>query len=40
MITLSVMLKKGLERNDAINEFIEKALEDKNELLVEEAKAI
>ncbi len=40
MLSLSVLLKNGLERNDAINEFISKALEDKNELLVAEAKAI
>ncbi|GAB5565130.1 MAG: glutamine--tRNA ligase/YqeY domain fusion protein [Winogradskyella sp.] len=40
MLSLSVLLKNGLERNDAINEFISKALEDKNELLVAEAKVI
>ncbi|MTE27174.1 glutamine--tRNA ligase/YqeY domain fusion protein [Winogradskyella ouciana] len=40
MITLKVLLNKGLERNDAINEFIEKALEDKNELLVKEASEV
>jgi len=40
MITLHVMLKNGLERNDAINNFIAKALEDKNELLVSEAKLV
>jgi glutaminyl-tRNA synthetase len=40
MISLKVMLKNGLERNEAINEFIEKALEDNNELLAEEAKEI
>lgn len=40
MITLRELLKSGLERNDAINEFINKALEDKNELLVAEAKTI
>ncbi|MDG4715235.1 glutamine--tRNA ligase/YqeY domain fusion protein [Winogradskyella marincola] len=40
MITLKELLKNGLERNDAINEFIEKALEDKNELLVAEANNI
>ncbi|WP_353777135.1 glutamine--tRNA ligase/YqeY domain fusion protein [Winogradskyella sp. 3972H.M.0a.05] len=39
-ITLNVMLQNGLERNDAINDFIAKALEDKNELLVAEAKTI
>ncbi len=40
MITLGVLLDNGLERNDEINDFINKALEDKNELLVAEAKAI
>jgi len=40
MITLSVLLKNGQERNAAINDFISKALEDKNELLVDEAKSI
>ena len=37
MITLGVLLKNGLEKNEAINEFINKALEDRNKLLVEEA---
>jgi glutaminyl-tRNA synthetase len=40
MITLGVLLEKGLEKNEAINDFIAKALEDKNALLVEEAKAV
>ncbi len=40
MITLKELLKNGLERNDAINAFIEKALEDKNELLVAEASEV
>lgn len=40
MITLGVLLKKGLEKNKAINDFISKALEDKNKLLVTEAEAI
>ena len=40
MITLGVLLDNGLEKNDAIHAFIAKALEDKNALLVEEAKAI
>jgi glutaminyl-tRNA synthetase len=40
MIVLKEMLKNGLEKNDAITKFIEKALEDKNELLVAEAIAI
>ncbi|WP_040757462.1 glutamine--tRNA ligase/YqeY domain fusion protein [Winogradskyella psychrotolerans] len=40
LIALKVMLKNGLERNDAINEFIEKAKEDKNAILVAEASDI
>ncbi|MEP3837418.1 MAG: glutamine--tRNA ligase/YqeY domain fusion protein [Algibacter sp.] len=40
MITLGVLLKNGLEKNEAINAFIAKALEDKNALLVEEAKQL
>jgi len=40
MITLGVLLKNGLEKNDAITEFIAKALDDKNALLVAEATAI
>ena len=40
MIVLKAMLEKGQERNSAINEFVFKALEDKNELLVAEAKTI
>ena len=40
MITLKVLFKNGLERNLATDEFINKALEDKNELLVAEAKTI
>ncbi|WP_274474983.1 glutamine--tRNA ligase/YqeY domain fusion protein [Mangrovimonas aestuarii] len=40
MLTLGVLLESGLERNDAINDFINKALEDKDELLVAEAKAL
>ncbi len=40
MIALKEKLKNGLERNDVIDEFINKALEDKNELLVSEAKTI
>lgn len=40
MITLKVLLNSGLERNDTINEFIVKALEDKNELLVKEASEV
>ncbi|GAA4967795.1 glutamine--tRNA ligase/YqeY domain fusion protein [Algibacter aquimarinus] len=40
MITLSVLLEKGLEKNDTINDFIEKAKADKNNLLVAEANNI
>lgn len=40
MLTLGVLLNKGQERNEAVNQFIVKALEDKNELLVKEAQAI
>nr|WP_321221324.1 glutamine--tRNA ligase/YqeY domain fusion protein [uncultured Psychroserpens sp.] len=40
MISLGVLLNNGLEKNDAINDFISKALEDKNQLLVAEAKAL
>ncbi|WP_047549204.1 glutamine--tRNA ligase/YqeY domain fusion protein [Psychroserpens sp. Hel_I_66] len=40
MISLGVLLDNGLEKNDAINDFISKALEDKNEILVAEAKAL
>ena len=40
MISLKVLLNNGLDKNDDINDFISKALEDKNELLVAEAKAI
>ncbi|MFY0712148.1 glutamine--tRNA ligase/YqeY domain fusion protein [Seonamhaeicola sp. NFXS20] len=39
-ITLGVLLNNGLEKNEAINSFIAKALEDKNEILVTEAKAL
>ncbi|MCF7568718.1 glutamine--tRNA ligase/YqeY domain fusion protein [Sabulilitoribacter arenilitoris] len=39
-LTLGVLLENGLERNEAINNFISKALEDKNELLVAEAEAL
>ncbi|RBP34705.1 glutaminyl-tRNA synthetase [Oceanihabitans sediminis] len=37
MLTLSILLKNGLEKNEAIDDFINKALEDKNEILVAEA---
>jgi len=40
LLVLGVLLNNGLERNDAVNAFIKKALEDKNELLVAEAKAV
>ena len=40
MIVLKEKLKNGLKRNDAIDEFINKALEDKNELLVSEAETL
>jgi len=40
MLTLGVLLNNGLEPNEAINGFISKALEDKNEILVTEAKLI
>ena len=40
VLVLGVLLKNGLQRNHDINEFIAKALEDKNELLAEEAKAL
>ena len=37
LITLKVLLKSGQERNSAVNEFIEKAKVDKNEILAAEA---
>ena len=37
LIALKVLLKNGLDKNEAINEFIEKAKDDKNEVLVAEA---
>ena len=37
MLTLGVLLENGLEKNEAINSFITKALDDKNELLATEA---
>lgn len=40
MITLGVLLKKGLSRSEAINAFIDAGLQDNNELLSEEARAI
>ena len=40
MISLGVLLKNGLERNDEIDEFVAKALVDNNDLLVGEAQEI
>ncbi|MCL4143969.1 UNVERIFIED_CONTAM: hypothetical protein GTU68_051263 [Idotea baltica] len=40
MITLKVLLKNGLKHNTSIDEFVTKAKEDKNEILVAEAKKI
>jgi glutaminyl-tRNA synthetase len=40
MISLGVLLEAGLSVNDDISAFINKALEDRNELLVAEAKNI
>ncbi|WP_299521472.1 glutamine--tRNA ligase/YqeY domain fusion protein [Winogradskyella sp.] len=40
MISLKELLKNGLERNEAIDAFVAKALEDKNQLLVAEAQSI
>ncbi len=40
LISLKVLLDAGLERNGDIDAFIDKAIEDRNELLVAEAKAI
>ena len=40
MLTLGILLKNGQERNDDVEEFITKALNDKNDLLVAEAKVI
>lgn len=40
LIALKELLKNGLEKNEAITEFIEKAKEDKNEILVAEASDI
>ncbi|WP_225035940.1 glutamine--tRNA ligase/YqeY domain fusion protein [Winogradskyella sp. SM1960] len=40
LIALKVLLKNGLEKNDAINEFIDKAKADKNDVLVAEAAEI
>ena len=40
LLTLSVLLKNGLERNDDIDTFIAKAKEDKNEILAKEAQSV
>lgn len=40
MIALGVLLKKGLVRNSEIDAFIEAGLQDKDEMLAEEAKAL
>lgn len=40
MIVLGVLVKNGLEKNAEVNDFISKALEDSNAILVEEAKAV
>ncbi|GAB1856442.1 glutamine--tRNA ligase/YqeY domain fusion protein [Flavobacteriaceae bacterium MHTCC 0001] len=40
MITLGVLLQNGLEKNEAVNQFIEKAIDDRNTSLVAEAKAL
>ncbi|MFD2822541.1 glutamine--tRNA ligase/YqeY domain fusion protein [Lacinutrix iliipiscaria] len=40
MLVLGVLLRNGLEKNEAVTSFIDKALEDKNELLVAEAKKL
>lgn len=40
MLTLSVLLEQGLERNEAIDAFVTSGLEDKNEVLVAIAKTI
>ncbi|MDO7172128.1 glutamine--tRNA ligase/YqeY domain fusion protein [Mariniflexile sp. AS56] len=40
MITLGILIKNGLDKNTDISEFINKGLEDSNELLVAETQAI
>ncbi len=40
MIVLGVLLQQGLKRNDAINDYIDKALNDSNDILVNEAKSV
>jgi len=40
MITLGILLKEGLTKNKDINAFIDKALDDKNKILVHEARLL
>ncbi|NMH89368.1 glutamine--tRNA ligase/YqeY domain fusion protein [Flavivirga algicola] len=40
VLTLGVLLEHGLDKNDDINNFVARALEDKNKLLVAEAEVI
>ncbi|MCF8272934.1 MAG: glutamine--tRNA ligase/YqeY domain fusion protein [Flavobacteriaceae bacterium] len=40
MITLGVLLNKGLSKNAEINDFIQKALQDSDSLLISEAEAV
>ncbi|PHS07531.1 MAG: glutamine--tRNA ligase [Kordia sp.] len=40
VITLSVLLKKGQKRNEAINTFIESVTQDSHEMMVEEVKSL
>ena len=40
MITLGVLLRNGIKTNAAIKEFVDKALQDNNELLIKEAKQV
>ncbi|MEQ8926128.1 MAG: glutamine--tRNA ligase, partial [Fulvivirga sp.] len=39
-LSLGVLLKNGLKKNEQVSEFFKKGLEDKNELLVEETKKL
>jgi len=39
-LSLNVLLKNGMERNESINNFIEKALQDENPLLISEAELL
>ena len=40
MLTLGVLLKRGQKTNDTISTFVTKALQDKNELLIQEAQLL